>query len=486
MLINEEGEKTPLSLSQSGRNTTPSNYGSSVGSDDEEDQGPLTLSLANHKGTIGMLGSVSIAVNSLTGPAMLNLPSVFQKSGLIPTTLTIAFICVLSTLCSLHMANVISMVPGNAHFHKEIEYSEAFRIFWGHRAFVLTEFAFFACITCLNIASIIDTAQVIDQILAKFRGGTVAFEWNKQGGWEIIRWAAHNCSGERIKNGKCIPFEADQISSWLLTTGYLLAAIVFLPMSLKDLKENTVFQIVGFVVLIAVSLQFVASFLINGLDFSNVSMWGTDWSDMFGVVLFNFAVVIAVPAWLYERKPSVSVTSALSNSSLLGFVLYLLVGGLGALTMPNVADNMLQSMMSGSFGPVTGICSMIFAFFIIGLGIPLFSVLTRLNLTGSGLCTEFQANLLAVYFPWGTAWLLYTGGHTTALLGWGGIFFTSVVVFLAPIFLALHAIKESDAVGSVNVYGGYLKEKSKQEIALYILLLGSIASITFAVIGEFR
>jgi len=313
MLINEEGEKTPLSLSQSGRNTTPSNYGSSVGSDDEEDQGPLTLSLANHKGTIGMLGSVSIAVNSLTGPAMLNLPSVFQKSGLIPTTLTIAFICVLSTLCSLHMANVISMVPGNAHFHKEIEYSEAFRIFWGHRAFVLTEFAFFACITCLNIASIIDTAQVIDQILAKFRGGTVAFEWNKQGGWEIIRWAAHNCSGERIKNGKCIPFEADQISSWLLTTGYLLAAIVFLPMSLKDLKENTVFQIVGFVVLIAVSLQFVASFLINGLDFSNVSMWGTDWSDMFGVVLFNFAVVIAVPAWLYERKPSVSVTSGQSN-----------------------------------------------------------------------------------------------------------------------------------------------------------------------------
>ncbi len=205
----------------------------------------------------------------------------------------------------------------------------------------MTQLAFFACITCLNIASIIDTAQVIDQILAKFRGGTVAFEWNKQGGWEIIRWAAHNCSGERIKNGKCIPFEADQNSSWLLTTGYLLAAIVFLPMSLKgeciygefesrfcrcyypnessnalstkDLKENTVFQIVGFVVLIVVSLQFVASFLINGLDFSNVSMWGTDWSDMFGVVLFNFAVVIAVPAWLYERKPSVSVTSGEFN-----------------------------------------------------------------------------------------------------------------------------------------------------------------------------
>jgi amino acid permease len=71
-----------------------------------------------------MLGSISIAVNSLTGPAMLNLCSIFQRAGLIPTILTIAFICVLSTLCSLHMANVISKVPGNKHFHLEIEYSE--------------------------------------------------------------------------------------------------------------------------------------------------------------------------------------------------------------------------------------------------------------------------------------------------------------------------------------------------------------------------
>jgi len=67
-----------------------------------------------------MIGSISIAVNSLTGPAMLNLPSIFQKSGLIPTVFTIAFLCILSTLCSLHMADTISKVPGNAHFHQEV------------------------------------------------------------------------------------------------------------------------------------------------------------------------------------------------------------------------------------------------------------------------------------------------------------------------------------------------------------------------------
>ena len=67
-----------------------------------------------------MIGSISIAVNSLTGPAMLNLPSVFQTSGLIPTIFTIAFLCVLSTLCSLHMADTISKIPRNAHFHQEV------------------------------------------------------------------------------------------------------------------------------------------------------------------------------------------------------------------------------------------------------------------------------------------------------------------------------------------------------------------------------
>ncbi len=98
----------------------------------------------------------------------------------------------------------------------------------------------------------------------------------------------------------------------MLTTGYLVAMIMFLPMSLKDLKENTSFQIVGFLVLIVISVQFVVSFYLNGFDRSNVSLWGTDWSDMFGVILFNFAVVIAVPAWLYERRPDINVSSGKS------------------------------------------------------------------------------------------------------------------------------------------------------------------------------
>ena len=67
-----------------------------------------------------MLGSMSIAVNSLTGPAMLTLPDTYQRSGLIPTTLTVILVCVLSAFCCLHMANTISKVRGNSDFKREV------------------------------------------------------------------------------------------------------------------------------------------------------------------------------------------------------------------------------------------------------------------------------------------------------------------------------------------------------------------------------
>jgi hypothetical protein len=74
----------------------------------------------NHIGKIGFLGSMAIASNSLTGPAMLNLPATFQRAGLIPTTFTVIFVCILSAMCSLHLANTISKAPGNGNFLKEV------------------------------------------------------------------------------------------------------------------------------------------------------------------------------------------------------------------------------------------------------------------------------------------------------------------------------------------------------------------------------
>jgi amino acid permease len=99
---------------------------------------------------------------------MLQLPATFQRSGIIPTCATIVFISVLCNLCALSFANTISKVPGNVGFTKEIEYSEAFRIFWGRSWYIFTQIAFSMCIMCQLLASIVDVAQVVDTYVRNF------------------------------------------------------------------------------------------------------------------------------------------------------------------------------------------------------------------------------------------------------------------------------------------------------------------------------
>jgi hypothetical protein len=141
-------------------------------------------------------------------------------------------------------------------------------------------------------------------------------------------------------------------------------------------------------------------------------------------------------------------------------------------------------MMSGAFGTAMQLSASIFAFCIIGLGIPLFSVLTRLNLTGSGMFTRSGANVLAVYLPFAASWLMYDGAAVTKLLAWGGVVFTSFVAFVLPVALALHAVKKFDNEGSISVYWGYFTSKRAELNSLRVLLFFAIAAIVAAIVGN--
>jgi hypothetical protein len=429
---------------------------------------------------------MAIAINSLTGPAMLNLPATFARSGIIPTIATLIFVCLLSAKCSLHMANTISKVPGNAEFKKEVEYSEAFRFFWGEQWYLATQAIFLCCITCLNISSIVDTSQVVDTFVGNWwPGGTAAIEWGNPESkrWiQWFRWDRSECTNEQVDAGSCLPF-AD-CEGVVFTLGTLTTTLLFMPLALMDLKENAWWQVGGLSVLFIVSIQFVIQFSFSDLQPTNLTWWGNDWNDLLGVVLFNFALVIAIPAWLYEREPHVDVPTVIHGSSFFTVILYIAIGLLGAMAMPNVADNMLESMMSGAFGTALSIGASLFAFAIVGLGIPLFSVLTRLNLTGSGLCSDGTGNVLAVYGPFAAAWMLYDGKAVTKLLSWGGIIFTSLVTFLLPLLLAIHVVRTSDTEGSILVYGSWFRGKNAHLMSLYILLALAVLAIIVAVLGN--
>ena len=81
------------------------------------------------------------------------------------------------------------------------------------------------------------------------------------------------------------------------TNNFLYYFMYVFQMALFDLKENAVMQVIGFVVLLATSIGFIVLFISQGINMDNISLWGTEWESLFGVVLFNFALVIAIPAW---------------------------------------------------------------------------------------------------------------------------------------------------------------------------------------------
>lgn len=441
---------------------------------------------------IGVLGSTAIAVNSLTGPAMLCLPDTYQRSGIIPTTVTILFICSLSALCCLHMSNVISKVENNQNFTSDIGYSEAFGRFWGKKSYIYTQVLFFCCITCLNVSSLVDTAQVADTFLAHWMpDGSfgINLQWNNSTviTAEWITWDYTVCSDHMLRPGECVPFSDDN-DGILFTIGYAITLLVFLPMALSDLKENAVMQAIGFFVLLVTSAGFVVIFLSQGINLDNITLWGTEWGSLFGVILFNFALVIAIPAWLYEKESHVDVPTVVHTSSALSASLYVIIGLLGAVTMPSVSQNMLEGMMSGSFGVTMQIFASVFAFFIIGFGCPLFSILVRMNLSGSGLFSVHISNILGVYLPFFTSWVLYQGDWVTSLLSWGGMIFTSLVAFILPLMLSLHVLDErkSDSDdGSVNVYKPWhISNKVTQRRLLNFLLTIACISIFMGIAGN--
>jgi len=190
------------------------------------------------------LGSIAIAVNSLAGPAILQLPFQYQQSGIIPTTTCLIVVGVVSAYCSLHMANVVSKTPGNAQYEKCVEFSDTFRIFWSHRAYQITQILFYLTALCVNMAAIVDTAETVDSFFGlHYSSYGLSFGLNGQP-VQIVEWSHHaHCTRRKVKMGVCDPFGDEELfGTNILTLGYVLTAAVFIPICLMDLKENTAWQ----------------------------------------------------------------------------------------------------------------------------------------------------------------------------------------------------------------------------------------------------
>lgn len=108
------------------------------------------------------------------------------------------------------------------------------------------------------------------------------------------------------------------------------------------------------------------------------------------------------------------------SSTVSSTVLYAAVGWLGGMSFKEAPDNMLELLESPAVGVTTRVCAAAFGVFIIGLGIPVFCVISRYNLYVGGVCSDGWATFWGGIFPWLVSWTLYQGHAILGLLSWTG------------------------------------------------------------------
>jgi len=123
--------------------------------------------------------------------------------------------------------------------------------------------------------------------------------------------------------------------------------------------------------------------------------------------------------------------------------MYIVMGLIGAWAYPHHCPaNVLTRLSAKGVDPtsasriVTRITAMAWSFFMIGCGVPVYSIMVRYNLMVSGLCAPKWAQFWGVAFPWVISWLFYIGSAFTAFINWNSLLIFGLINFSMP--LAAH------------------------------------------------
>lgn len=105
------------------------------------------------------------------------------------------------------------------------------------------------------------------------------------GGWFCISGVESSISGNS-------PFNADDY--YIFTFGFLLTAVLVIPLGFFTLVDNIIVQMTSFIVLIGILIQWIVAFFQEGLDTSLLPASGSDSTMVLGIVIFNYSFITTV------------------------------------------------------------------------------------------------------------------------------------------------------------------------------------------------
>ncbi|KAI1319074.1 hypothetical protein EDD11_004963 [Mortierella claussenii] len=375
----------------------------------------------------------------MTGPGVVTLPIVAQSAGWFPTLLGFGIVGILSTLSSLFICEAMTEVPGNEFFQSNVEFSNLILCFFGHRYHLLVQIICFLAMQTTNIASIAISAQLFDNLLIQV--------FHRTCGIQVHPTAALICVSKQLDSAS--PFTGVMI----MTTGVVLAFALILPLGLLKLSENIWVQLVSFVLILLIVLQWIVTFITHGLDTSLVPAVGSDISQTFGTILFNYAFITTVPSWANAKQPNVSIHKTVGWGVGITTTIYVAVAILGGMAyhIPNNSSLIQAINSSPDVTVLSQITGYTFPLAALITSIPINIIVIRYNLIQSGACNLAWANILAGILPWFVAIPCMTGSGLTTVINWSSLFLVSTANFIIPFVLYIYSKRHRERLSKLPI-----------------------------------
>ncbi|KAI9254619.1 hypothetical protein BDA99DRAFT_552625 [Phascolomyces articulosus] len=398
---------------------------------------------------IGSFGAVALLVSSMTGPGLSTIPPMFQQSGWLAPMFVFVAIAILSAFSALFIIEVLSSIRGNEKFQAKVEFTTVAQLILGKKYHYFFQIILFLALQAVNVASIILAAQTIDSMLLTIFNGTCGL------GVSPGRWF---CISERSVLGNS-PFSPDDY--YIFTFGYLLTAFMVMPLGFFSLVENIYVQMISFIVLCGVIIQWIVAFCQEGLETSRLPVSGPDSSLVLGIVIFNYSYITTIPTLVNDLKPTVSIHNTLTISVIISTIMYILLGVFGAMAYEMTSTSDILAILSSQGSTASLVTTYIFPICALVTSIPVFTIVIRTNLVRGNICNRPWAIFWSNILPWFVCIPLQTKSYVGMIQNWSSLFFQSTINFILP-FILYFASRKYQASVVQNDNKPTATEKQKQ------------------------
>jgi hypothetical protein len=169
---------------------------------------------------------------------------------------------------------------------------------------------------------------------------------------------------------------------YVLSIGFIVTALVVAPLGFWNLDDNIMIQKISCALVYIMVMIWVGVFLASGIEPSRVPAVGTQFTNILGTTVFNFAVITSIPSWVNEKKEKVSILSTLGLTMPLALLLFTITGLFGGMAYkpwfngPD-ADNTLLNKLKSSSSAIAQLTFYLFPVVVNLTSIPVFAIMQR-------------------------------------------------------------------------------------------------------------